>query len=48
MNRGYSREKYLERIDAIKRIAPDCGLSTDIITGFCGETEEEYQKLYRR
>lgn len=43
MNRGYSREWYLERIDAIKRIVPDCAISTDIITGFCGETDEEHQ-----
>jgi len=43
MNRGYSREWYLERIDAIKRIVPDCAISTDVITGFCGETEEEHQ-----
>lgn len=43
MNRGYSREWYLERIAAIKRIIPDCGISTDIITGFCGETEEQHQ-----
>ena len=43
MNRGYSREWYLERIEAIKRIIPDCAISTDIITGFCGETEEEHQ-----
>lgn len=42
MNRGYSREKYLERISAIRRIIPDAGISTDIITGFCGETEQEY------
>ena len=43
MNRGYSREWYLERIDAIKRIMPNCAISTDIITGFCGETEEEHK-----
>jgi tRNA-2-methylthio-N6-dimethylallyladenosine synthase len=42
MNRGYSREWYLERIEAIKRIVPDCAISTDIITGFCGETDEEH------
>ena len=42
MNRGYSRTWYLERIDAIRRIMPDCAISTDIIAGFCGETEEEH------
>jgi len=42
MNRGYSREKYLKRIAAIRRIIPDCGISTDIITGFCGETDKEH------
>lgn len=44
MNRGYDRAKYLERIDAIKRIVPECGLSTDIISGFCSETEEEHKE----
>lgn len=41
MNRGYSREWYFERIDRIREVIPDCGLSTDIITGFCTETEED-------
>lgn len=43
MNRGYSREWYLERIKAIRAIVPDCAISTDIITGFCGETDEEHK-----
>jgi tRNA-2-methylthio-N6-dimethylallyladenosine synthase len=43
MNRGYTREKYKERIDAIRRILPDCALSHDIISGFCTETEEDHQ-----
>ncbi|MBW7935888.1 MAG: tRNA (N6-isopentenyl adenosine(37)-C2)-methylthiotransferase MiaB [Flavobacteriales bacterium] len=42
MNRGYSREAYLNRIAAIRRYMPDCAISTDIISGFCGETEEEH------
>ncbi len=43
MNRGYSREQYIDRINSIRRILPDCAISTDIIAGFCGETEEEHQ-----
>lgn len=44
MNRTYSREWYIGRIEAIKSIlGPDCGISTDIITGFCSETEEEHK-----
>ena len=42
MNRGYSREWYLERISKIREIIPDCGISTDIISGFCGETEDNH------
>lgn len=44
MNRTYDRAWYLDRIAAIRRIVPDCGLSTDIIAGFCGETEDEHQE----
>ena len=43
MNRGYSREWYLERIEAIHRIIPDCAISTDIISGFCAETDKEHE-----
>lgn len=43
MKRVYTREQYLERIATIKRLVPDCAIATDIIVGFCGETEEEHQ-----
>ena len=43
MNRGYTREWYMSRIDKIKEIMPDCSISSDIISGFCSETEEEHR-----
>ncbi len=43
MNRRYTREWYLDRVAAIRRIVPDCGLSTDIFSGYCTETEEDHQ-----
>jgi len=42
MNRGYNREWYLNRIEAINTILPDCAISTDIICGFCSETEDQH------
>ena len=42
MNRKYSREWYLEKIDMIKRILPECGITTDVFTGFHSETEEDH------
>ncbi len=42
MNRGYSREWYLGRVEAIRRIIPECSISTDIISGFCTETQEDH------
>lgn len=44
MNRGYTREWYMNRIDAIKTILPGAFISTDIITGFCGETDADHQE----
>lgn len=42
MNRGYTRDTYMQRIEAIRKILPGAAVSTDIITGFCGETEAEH------
>lgn len=44
MNRKYDREWYLDRIAAIRSVMPDCGLSTDIFTGFCSETAEDHEQ----
>ncbi|MDE6100945.1 MAG: tRNA (N6-isopentenyl adenosine(37)-C2)-methylthiotransferase MiaB, partial [Paramuribaculum sp.] len=44
MNRHYTREWYLDRIAAIRRLIPDCAVSTDMFTGFHGETEEDFQQ----
>ena len=43
MNRKYTREWYLDRVAAIRRIIPDCAISTDIFAGYCSETEEDHQ-----
>jgi tRNA-2-methylthio-N6-dimethylallyladenosine synthase len=44
MNRTYDRDWYINRVDAIRRIMPDCAISTDVITGFCTETDEEHKE----
>ncbi|HEX8316091.1 MAG TPA: tRNA (N6-isopentenyl adenosine(37)-C2)-methylthiotransferase MiaB [Flavisolibacter sp.] len=44
MNRNYSREWYMAKVDRIREIMPDCGISSDVITGFCTETEEEHRE----
>lgn len=44
MNRKYDREWYMDRIRAIREIVPGCGLTTDVFTGFCNETEEDHQQ----
>lgn len=43
MRRRYTREWYLERVDKIRSVIPDCGLTTDVIAGFCSETEEDHK-----
>jgi len=44
MNRGHNREWYLQRIEKIRQIIPGCGITTDIITGFCSETEDDHRE----
>jgi tRNA-2-methylthio-N6-dimethylallyladenosine synthase len=44
MNRKYTREWYMDRINAIRKIIPDCAISTDMIAGFCTETEEDHKE----
>jgi tRNA-2-methylthio-N6-dimethylallyladenosine synthase len=44
MNRTYTREWYLNKVRRIREVMPDCGISTDVITGFCTETEEDHQE----
>ena len=44
MRRGYSRESYLELVDHVRSIIPDIRLSGDMIAGFCGETDEEFEQ----
>ncbi len=44
MNRKYTREWYLDRVAAIRRMIPDCALTTDIFTGYCGETEDDHRQ----
>jgi tRNA-2-methylthio-N6-dimethylallyladenosine synthase len=44
MNRTYTREWYISKVDRIREVLPGCGLSTDSITGFCGETEKDHQQ----
>ena len=43
MRRKYDREWYLERVEKIRSVMPDCGITTDVIAGFCGETEQDHQ-----
>lgn len=43
MRRKYDREWYLERVEKIRSVMPNCGLTTDVIAGFCGETEQDHQ-----
>ena len=44
MNRTYTREWYISKVDRIRELLPECGISTDVITGFCTETEEDHKE----
>jgi tRNA-2-methylthio-N6-dimethylallyladenosine synthase len=44
MNRTYTKEWYMAKVDRIREIIPDCGISSDVITGFCTETEEDHRE----
>ena len=44
MNRTYTREWYIAKVDRIRELIPDCGISSDVITGFCTETEDDHKK----
>lgn len=47
MNRTYTKEWYMKRVDRIKEVIPDCALSSDVITGFCTETEEDHRETLK-
>jgi tRNA-2-methylthio-N6-dimethylallyladenosine synthase len=47
MNRSYTKEWYMAKVDRIKQIIPDCGISSDVIAGFCTETEENHEDTLR-
>jgi tRNA-2-methylthio-N6-dimethylallyladenosine synthase len=47
MNRSYTKEWYMAKVDRIKQIIPDCGISSDVIAGFCTETEEDHEDTLR-
>ncbi|WP_410969027.1 radical SAM protein, partial [Salmonella sp. SAL4444] len=47
MNRTYTREWYMAKVDRFREIMPDCGISSDIITGFCTEEEMDHEDTLR-
>ena len=46
MNRTYTSEWYMAKVNRIREIIPDCGISSDMIAGFCTETEEDHQEHF--